>query len=47
MSDQKLAFLWHLIAAIMIVLLALSLVGLGWSWQHLKPKLVETRRPLR
>lgn len=47
MSDQKLAFWWHTAEIILIALLLLSVVGWGWSWQHLKPRFVETRRPLR
>ena len=42
-TEQQLAFLWHSIEFLVIVLLALSVIGWGWSWHHLKPKLVATK----
>lgn len=48
MSDQKLAYYWHLGELILVVLLGgWAVIGFIWSVQHLKPKFVETKRPAR
>ena len=47
MRDRQLAFAWHAIEFCVVLLLALSVVGLHWSWTHLHPALIETKRPAR
>jgi hypothetical protein len=46
--DADLAYAWHLGEAILVGILGVwALIGLGWSVQHRRPKLVETKRPAR
>jgi hypothetical protein len=46
--DADLAFAWHVAEAIVVGILAvLSVIGLGWSIQHRRPRFVETKRPAR
>ena len=47
MRDKRLALLWHVIEFLVVVLLALSIVGLGWSIDHARPRFQETHRPER